>query len=591
MSDHHNINVPGAETDSRPRKLLFTIMQNVHQRFLEEDPTVDLRALNNVALNIARDVFMKKAIDQKPDNALTSPDSKTNSVDRDSLLFGGRTPAMIGVPRPQITSQNRVPESSSNGVETRPSFDLKSDPQNMPKWSDVSASSVSDTPIAESELTKRLAGRDDDALLASILRTPQPRTDFGESFTSTHAESDDTHLPENSTLVHAPDVVVLASNETRSMIVSRPSNSQTSTSTSDTRVQPHLAGVDDPRVVDKFIIVNGFDRYWQVNPQRHQFTVRVGGTPQQDPLVKDLQGSYRNVHHIQITRLIIPMEISPPPCTVGQSATSIIYGSTNNGSTMKGTYLNAVSLSFPYVTISIDGLDDIYDGTNSSARNAFCHMVYTTSYKAPNGRGFVILEPMQDERKLFIPCPLASLSRLDISVRRPSGALFNESLDDQTIMQIMYEPFNPKYLRVVLVNYFDMNDFYVGDSVMLQDYLAVQSQASTNSAWMPDASASYRSLNAFINRSEGHEIVELGLPNESGFFRSFCILAPSKFDANIGSIVVDAPVINAINEINSPSFPCPLKPFGGAILNMSVQNVITFRIGILTGYNQTEHHV
>lgn len=579
MNDHHNIKLPSADTDSRPRKLLLTIMQNVHQRFLEEDPTVDIRALNNVALNIARDVFMKKALD--PLDPVLKQSRESVSVDRDQLRYGGRT-AMIGLPRPQITSQNRVVDSQKDG-DARPTFDITPTPQQVPKWADVGTASVSDTPIAESELTKRLAGRDDDAFLASILRTPQAPPNFEESFIPV-----DSHVYQGSskeTITVSPSskpTTILAANDTKSK-VPKP---QASTSAS------ALASFDKPLVVvgtsivEKYIIINGFDRYWQVNPRRHEFTVRVGGTPQQDPLVKDLQGSYKNVNHIQITRLIIPMEISPPPCSIGQSAASIIYGSSTNGTTMKGSYLNGVSLSFPYVTVAIEGLQDVYDGTNSSARNAFCHMVYTTSYKAPNGRGFVILEPMQDERKLFQPSPLASLSRLDISILRPSGALFNESMDNQTILQVMYEPYNPKYLRIGLTNYFDMNDFYVGDSVVIRDYTAVQSKAIATSAWVPDASASYQALNAFINRTEGHEIIELGLPNESGFFRSFCITAPSKFDPCMGSMVVEMPVIAAINEINNQSCPCPVVPYGGAILNMSIQNVLTFRIGLLTGNNQ-----
>lgn len=571
MMEHHQVIVPDSLTDSRPRKLLFEIMQDVKNNYAGEK-NVDLRTLNNVSMNLARDVFLRKG------GGYTQK-TQQQSLDRDQIQPDGKQ-FIVGAPRPESTTRPRSPERR---------------PQT------TSSHQVADNPIDQDEVKRRLAGRDGDEFLATILRHV-PTGPTGPTVPT---------VP-TSTLV-PPVPVALSSQTDMAKLVpdpymERPSDAQTGKmriheAFTENAPAPVLVGTQSSNrglsglqstppqaIIEKYIIINGFDRFWQRNPLRYQYSVAVGGN-QTDLLNRNLQHTYKNVASLQVTRLVIPMEIVPRTTFKGldPSAITCATPNTTNMSTIpiiKGVYRHAASLSFQYVMLCIDGLDDVYDGTNDASRQAFCQLVYSTSYKAPNGRGFVIMEPMQDEKKLFSPTPLASLNRLSISILRPSGALFNNSTDDQTISMIQYEPFNRLYLRICVVNYFDLNEFFAGDSVIIQGYHAVQPSATFGSSWKPDKTASYTALNAYINRSEGHEIVELGLANNSGFFKSFCIMAPGAFDFVHGSVALDTASIAAIVEMNQTTFPCPDVPFGGALLNMSLQNVVTFKVGLIEGDGQ-----
>ena len=122
---------------------------------------------------------------------------------------------------------------------------------------------------------------------------------------------------------------------------------------------------------------------------------------------------------------------------------------------------------------------------------------------------------MQDEKKIF-QTPLSELSRLSISLRKPNGELFNDSVDDLKIFKVEYELMNRQYLKIVTNKFFDKNEFYKGDTVVLRDYaLVLLSQTMTTSAM--------RTLENYINRTQGHEVIELGQANDSGYYRNFYI--------------------------------------------------------------------
>lgn len=560
MVDHHQVVIPHPDSDARPRKLLFQIMHDVRKNYVNE-PDVDLRTLNNVCMNIARDVFLRKGVHTKP--AVAAHAIEQNTLDRDKL-YGGRM-VMAGAPRPESTTrEQRVGPPVSDSRLTQGT------PLPLPA---IEQTGVADMPIETDETTRRMAVRDEDELLASILRS---------SPTPLAAKQD--------------DKAVMASNDRQeSRLIENFATSPPSAApiaSGGMGINALLQNAPFPKVTERYVIINGFDRYWQVSPLRYQFTISIGGIGT-DPMNKNLQMKYKNVQSIQVTRLVIPMEIVPRSAFKGIDHSFVDRGNTsmNTGTSsaltpsslqaLKGVYRHAASLSFQYVMLCIDGYNDVYDGTNDASRQSFCQLVYSTSYKAPNGRGFVIMEPMQDERKVFSPSPLASLSRLSISILRPSGALFNNSTDDQVVSLIQYEPFNRQHLRIVVGSYFDMNEFFTGDSIIVQNFLSVQPLKTAK--WAPDMTASYTALNAYVNQPQGHEIVEIGLANDSGFFKSFCIMAPGAFDASIGRFVLNAAAIAAVVEMNTTTFPCPDVPFGGALLNMSLQNVVTFKIGVLEG--------
>lgn len=326
--------------------------------------------------------------------------------------------------------------------------------------------------------------------------------------------------------------------------------------------------------VTKFVTLNGFDRDWTVYKRRFEYQVDV----------KSFR--FRNISSIQLTRLIIPMEIEDL-----RTLTNV----------PKNRYQYEFSLGFPYVMVCIDEINNVYEGTNDYIKKSSALFVYDSSFKSPNGRGYVIMKPMQDEIKYYHPTPLASLPSLNVSVRKPNGTLFNNSLDMYKTIKLEYEEYNRMYLKLVLNKYFDKNEFFVGDNVLIQGGSLVIPQGSTSNH-------PFIQFNEFLNRKEGHEIVEIGNPNAEGYYRYFYIFAPCVLDQETGKLELQQDLVDAmksavsgvLNTYEPPDgCPCdaPLPPVpqdtfeienvtentnygvnAGFILNMSLQNTLTMRV-------------
>jgi hypothetical protein len=92
---------------------------------------------------------------------------------------------------------------------------------------------------------------------------------------------------------------------------------------------------------------------------------------------------------------------------------------------------------------------------------------------------------------------------------------------------------------------------------------------------------------AFINRAQGHEIVQLGASNDQGFVNAIYILAPGMLDTSAGRVIVDEQILSVVSamgqgrddpaaliEVTSPA----------TILNVSLQPVLTMRLGCSGGF-------
>jgi hypothetical protein len=303
--------------------------------------------------------------------------------------------------------------------------------------------------------------------------------------------------------------------------------------------------------VERFIGINGFNRDIRTDPYRHKYTVNVSGQGG-----GGLHGTYRNVEWMSATSIVLPMEII------------------QTGNVIPKKFFNqGFSFSYPYLLLRIEGFDGVYDGTNEAMRRAFCMFVFHRSYKAPNGRGYVLLEPAQKERKVFAT-PLASLRDLTVSLIKPNGTLFNNSVDNTKVSMLQYEMQYRLYIKVVCDTFFDRNEYYPGDIVMLRGFVAEPPNESETGT---DAGA-YSILNEFVNRQQGHELVQLGAPNDQGFFKTFYVLAPGVLDQGRGRVITDTRILDVVQSLNRTTSP-GIVTSPGLLLNMSLQNVITLRVG------------
>lgn len=301
--------------------------------------------------------------------------------------------------------------------------------------------------------------------------------------------------------------------------------------------------------LQKYISINSTDRAWTKDVQRYAYPVTFNGA--------GISGNYKDIRSIEVGKVVIPEEIN-------ENINILNYPS-------KTQFNQEFSFSYPYLILRIDEFNDVYDGTNDHIRKSFCKLVYHRHYKAPNGRGYVILKPFQKEKKQFYPTPLSSLSRLTISILKPNGFLLNTTSDNYKVFKVDYDSFNPHYYHIVCDAFFDKNEFYVGDVVVFKGF------AITSSGFPVNA----QMVTQFINRPEGHEVTQIGTTNGNGFYRSFYITALGQFNRTVGQFETDMGAVSAINEYNNGIDYTTYKDTNGNIMNSSLQNTIGMSIDVV----------
>jgi hypothetical protein len=159
---------------------------------------------------------------------------------------------------------------------------------------------------------------------------------------------------------------------------------------------------------------------------------------------------------------------------------------------------------------------------------------------------------------------------MNISLMTPHGELINKSTDGYSILKIEYEPYNRYYLKVVTNNYFDKNEFYKGDVVIIKMFVPYKLSPDQDSVAL-------QQLSSFVNIESGHEITTIGDPNDNGFYKSFYIKGPGAFDEENGVYVIDTSIIDNLVEFNN-NYNFDTNNKNGFILNTSLQNSISMTI-------------
>ena len=281
-----------------------------------------------------------------------------------------------------------------------------------------------------------------------------------------------------------------------------------------------------------------------------------------------MQNRLRNVHSMKVTSVIVPLELKDP--NMGNSGA-------NTTSSVLGFNFN---FNYPYVLLSIDEYNDVFDGTNDTVRKGFCQLVFDSQFSSPNGRGYIKLKPVQDEEKLFYPDIISSLPTLTLSLLKPNGDLLNSTEDAMDIFKIEYEPYQKFYLKIVTVKYFQKDAFYTGDYVRLEDFVLYRITEQQDEKLIGD-------LNRFINRDSGHEVMAIGDANDSGYYRTFYIRAPGEIDHTSGSFVVNEEVTNQLYYFNNEyDYECNASIKNGMVINDSLQTCVSMTV-VTQEYDKT----
>lgn len=285
--------------------------------------------------------------------------------------------------------------------------------------------------------------------------------------------------------------------------------------------------------VEKYLSINSFDRDVLSDPYRYSYSVN------------NIQNRYRNIDSISVSKVIIPDEII-------QVSDSITFW-------------------HPYLLLQVKEFNDVYDGTNDAVRRSFCKLIFSKGYKGHNGRGYVVLKPMQEEKKTFYPAPLSSLNKLTISLLKPNGDLFNTSTDGYGVLQVTYNIISPNYIMITTSSYFEQNELYTRDCVVVKNYAMTKLSLSQDDF-------DIKTFNDYINSASGHEIMGLGVANANGYYNSFYIKAPGSFDRSAGQYVVNASLITCLNNYNAALVSSVVN---GTVTNYSLQNTISMKMNVI----------
>jgi hypothetical protein len=278
-------------------------------------------------------------------------------------------------------------------------------------------------------------------------------------------------------------------------------------------------------------------------------------------------GTFKDIYSIKITNVTIPSEI--------------YENYVNAGNANDRTHYYNYNFNFPYILCNINEFQDVYDGTDDSIRKTFCQLQYDNYIQGPNGRGYIILKPVQNEIKEFYPTPLSTLPTLNISLTKPNGELLNNTEDGVSIFNISVH--QNYYLKLTIKTYFDKDAFCKGDYVRIKNFNMYQINANISRE-------NINLFNTFINRPEGHTIFENGDPNENGYYNSFYIFGPGQFNKYIGRFEGEQVLFDTLAEFNQ--FLVDNDFFegtdlntakstnyeNGSLLNMSLQNSISMTI-------------
>ena len=509
------------------RRMIYSIMTEVEGRHPSGSSKLGVREKNNIALNIARDMVLNgnlssssgSAADQNKDVGKTSSSSSTPPqapfIKREMDLYGNRTPIdMVSVqssihpPNPQ-NSQMRKDGGNDITAEferAMAAFDPPAPPPPPPPGKIENTMDAHDFEMKVKELVQARATNHDENMAAGSGLAIIP-------FDAEHTNV--TNDLSSSTYIQKPPPAAIQLEK-----------------------HSHI----------RMIAIHGADRDVESYPLRFKFVVRVAGFS-----TNHLKNEYKNISWMAATCLVVPMEIAM------------------GGDRPSGTrpFIHEYDFAYPYLVMNIDGMDGGYDGCNDTLRQCFSVMIFDRSYRAPNGRGYVVLKSAggPDEKRKF-KTPIGNLHTIDMSIARPNGTLLNNSVDNIKIVSISYETGTPLLVRVQCSRYFDRNEFYIGDVVRMSRFSSEDVEGQPNSLY----------LDQYVNREAGHEVVKIGEVNNQGFSNSFYILAPGMLNMADGSLVLDEKILDVIRHIGGST--TNISP--GGIVNTSLQPFFTIKVGTLT---------
>ena len=261
--------------------------------------------------------------------------------------------------------------------------------------------------------------------------------------------------------------------------------------------------------------------------------------------------------------------------------------------------------SLPYIALKIDELQPLYSGTNSRINNTFAKLlfdkdhtnevivnpldkdkaIYKNKYSRQLKRGYSSMAPMSNEKKTFYPAPLASLNRLTLSMLTPYGENIKNHTDVLTVNDVRFTALDGLKLEL------DNTTGFPNDNIDDKEtyYLEIETTPFNNRVFKlgdnvkfkgfdnSSKDASIENFKNFINRDEGHYIINLELQvnggeGNEGYIKKFYISPPGTINYVTGKKENNSDMSDMSKDVN-------LKNTGTCkVINQSLQTHFVFKV-------------
>lgn len=270
-------------------------------------------------------------------------------------------------------------------------------------------------------------------------------------------------------------------------------------------VHPEAAVPAPARSRTEYLSLDSGDRNHLLQPKRYEFSVKL------DPL--------RSVSELRVWSVAAPLRPSDPA-------------------------VMSVRANVSHVWLWVDEVSGGYSKNVADvARRAFCKLTLKACHDPTNGRGYLLFEPAMGDVKFFDP-PLAALSTLTLSLRRPDGSLVDGSCDEFMLTNVHKNSDAAANWVLSMDRFWEDASFMEGDVLRLSD-----------------VDTGFVELNAFLNRPAGHVVLAVGYPVGTSF-KSVVIRKPGQVDQATGIFEGDVTVHAQLQAS---------LPVSGHIMNLSMQ--------------------
>jgi len=337
------------------------------------------------------------------------------------------------------------------------------------------------------------------------------------------------------------------------------------------------------------------DRDWLTNKNQNRYNFTVNFDPGNNgngfSYAPTASVKFKNITRIELVKTILPIE-----------GLDVVQTVTNATGPVYGTSLNINILSFPYLNVVIPELDTNNFGTDTFLNQSFASIQYDANWVTDNNAaskgGFLAMIPKFLKcQKVYTPTPLATLQKLSISLQRPDGCLVSDTLDTLDIANIVSSRWlgTAGGLIVTGTDYDDTTGTYIWINTatwfsrfMVNQGDRIQFKGITFPAAYTGNAAARDDLISFLQRPQGHIVVQIGYENPSSTFidgvnsvgyANFIIIRSKMVDPTTGSTSPDT--FGKLSGSDNNTFLGTLTDTNGAtgrLINLSHQTTLVFRV-------------